>query len=157
MHLQVALIEGRQRHQEPHRVDRPRHGQLLVRLLRVPPVPCVQVHIWHYPYSEPNTNFQTFIVLFSLSYCIYDLLACVYYRLSDFSLISHHLFCILGFGFGAWSGYGAIDGIGGLFVAEVSNFYMHLRVVLRTFNRKNTKAYEYSENIYLGNFSILLF
>lgn len=81
----------------------------------------------------------------------------MYYRLSDFSLISHHLFCILGFGFGAWSGYGAIDGIGGLFVAEVSNFYMHLRVVLRTFNRKNTKAYEYSENIYLGNFSILLF
>jgi hypothetical protein len=64
------------------------------------------------------------------------------------------LFCILGFGFGAWSGYGAIDGIGGLFVAEVSNFYMHLRVILRIFNRKNTKAYEYSENIYLGTIFI---
>ena len=91
--------------------------------------------------SQPNTNLQTFIILFSLSYCIYDLVACIYYRLSDMSLISHHLFCILGFGFAAWTGYGAIDGIGGLFVAEVSNFYMHLRIILRTFNRKNTKAY----------------
>lgn len=91
--------------------------------------------------SQHNTNLQTFIVLFSLAYCVYDLLACIYYRLSDISLISHHLFCILGFGFGAWCGYGAIDGIGGLFVAEVSNFYMHLRVILRIFNKKNTKAY----------------
>jgi hypothetical protein len=81
-------------------------------------------------------------------------MACIYYRLSDASLISHHLFCILGFGFGAWSGYGAIDGIGGLFVAEVSNFYMHLRVILRTFGRKYTKSYELSENIYLSRFFI---
>ena len=95
-------------------------------------------------YSQQNTNFQTFICLFSLSYCVYDLLACIYYRLSDMSLISHHLFCILGFGFAAWCGYGAIDAIGGLFVAEVSNFFMHLRVIIRTYNRKNTKAYEYS-------------
>lgn len=88
--------------------------------------------------------------MFSLSYCIYDLLACIYYRLSDFSLISHHLFCILGFGFASMTGYGAIDAIGGLFVAEVSNFCMHLRVILRLFNKKHTKSYEYSENIYLG-------
>ena len=47
----------------------------------------------------------------------------------------------MGFGFGVIAGYGAIDGVGGLFVAEVSNFYMHARVILRIFNKKNTKAY----------------
>jgi hypothetical protein len=33
------------------------------------------------------------------------------------ALISHHLFCILGFLFSAFTGYGAIYAIGGLFVA----------------------------------------
>jgi len=80
------------------------------------------------------------------------LLACIYYKLADSALISHHLFVILGCAWGVWAGYGAIGGIGGLFVAEISNFYMHLRVILKLYNRKNTKAYEYSENIYFGNF-----
>lgn len=116
---------------------------------------ALPLSILFFIYSLPNTNFQSFICLFSLSYCIYDLLACLYYRLSDLSLILHHLFCIMGFGFGVIGGYGAIDGVGGLFAAEVSNFYMHARVILRIFNRKNTKAYELAENIYLGNYLIL--
>jgi hypothetical protein len=65
-------------------------------------------------------------------------------------LVIHHVFCILGFGFAVYCGYGAIDSIGGLFVAEVSNFPMHMRVILRNFNLKNTKSYELAENIYLG-------
>jgi hypothetical protein len=50
-------------------------------------------------------------------------------------------------------GYGAIDSLGGLFVAEVSNFPMHLRVILRNFGRRYTKSYEYSENAYLSIFA----
>lgn len=53
----------------------------------------------------------------SLTYCVYDLLACLYYRLSDASLVIHHSFSIAGFGFALLEGYGAIDAIGGLFVA----------------------------------------
>lgn len=89
-------------------------------------------------------------MIFSLSYFIYDLIACSYYKLLDLSVVSHHLFCILGLGTFVWAGYGAIDGTGGLFCAEASNFFMHMRVILKILNKKNTKSYEYSENLYLG-------
>lgn len=41
-------------------------------------------------------------------------------------------------------GYGAIDALGGLAVAEVSNFPMHLRVILRNYGLRYTEAYELS-------------
>ena len=72
--------------------------------------------IWNI-FSEPNTEFQTFVCLFSLSYCIYDLIACIYYGLSDSGLVIHHLFCVLAFGSAVFSGYGGIDSMGGLFAA----------------------------------------
>ena len=51
-------------------------------------------------------------------------------------------------------GYGAMDSLGGLFVAEVSNLPMHLRVIFRNYNLRYTQGYEFFENLYLG---ILLF
>ena len=81
------------------------------------------------------------ITMFSLAYSVYDLLACIYYGLADAGLYIHHLCCAVGFGTAVFSGYGAIDGIGGLFIAEASNFPMHLRCILRNYKLKYTKAY----------------
>ena len=67
-------------------------------------------------------------------------------------LIIHHTLCVLGFGSALLYNYGGIDSIGGLFVAEVSNFPMHLRVIFRNFGLRYTKSYEYSENCYLSTF-----
>lgn len=70
-------------------------------------------------------------------------------------LIVHHGLCLLGFGSAIWFDYGGIDSITGLFVAEISNFPMHLRVIFRNFGLRYTRAYELSENIYLGNNSFI--
>lgn len=104
--------------------------------------------------SQPNTEFQNFILLFSLSYCIYDFVACVYFGLADGGLVLHHSLCVLGFGSALWQGYGAIDSLGGLFVAEISNFPMHLRVILRNFGLRYTQGYEFFENLYLGTYKL---
>ena len=79
--------------------------------------------------------------MFSLSYCIYDFVACVYFKLADAGLVLHHSLCVLGLGSALLQGYGAIDALGGLAVAEVSNFPMHLRVILRNYGLRYTKAY----------------
>lgn len=85
---------------------------------------------------------------------VYDTVACFYYGLWDSGLVIHHSLCLMGFGFALWFNYGAIDSVGGLFVAEVSNFPMHLRVIFRNFGLRYTKAYEYSENTYLCSYII---
>ncbi len=94
-------------------------------------------------HSQLNTAAQTYVVLNSLAYSFYDLLASMYYGLYDAGLILHHLFCLGGFGTGAFTGYGAIDGIGGLVFAEASNFPMHMRMIVRNYNLRYTKLYEF--------------
>ena len=42
----------------------------------------------------------------------------------------------------------------GLFFAEVSNFPMHARVILRNFNLRYTKVYEVFEIIYMISYTI---
>ena len=98
----------------------------------------------HIILSLPNTQFENFVLLFSLSYVIYDFFACVYFRLADGGLVLHHSLCVLGYSSALIQGYGAIDSIGGLFVAEVSNFPMHLRVIFRNFGLRYTRVYETS-------------
>jgi hypothetical protein len=45
----------------------------------------------------------------------------------------------------------------GMFYAEVSNFPMHMRIILRNFNMKYTKIYEFFEIYYVGNYQIKLY
>ena len=48
---------------------------------------------------------------------MYDLSACVYYRIADQGLLIHHLLCIVIFGDAVIKGYGGTDVMGGLFLA----------------------------------------
>lgn len=96
--------------------------------------------------------------MISLSYFIYDTLACIYYRLMDRSLLIHHFICILGFLMGLLGFKGVYYMIVGLAVAEISNFPMHLRVIIRNLGYKYTKIYEQAENLYIctfENYSVL--
>jgi hypothetical protein len=90
-----------------------------------------------------------------MSYEIYDLVACSIFGLADFGLVLHHTLCLFGFGSALIEGYGALGPIRGLFVTEASNFPMHLRVILRNYGLRYTRAYEFSENAYLCKVCII--
>lgn len=51
---------------------------------------------------------------------------------------------------GIYYGYGAVDGIYGLYYAEISNAPLHIRANLRILNKKYTKIYELVEMIYIS-------
>ena len=76
--------------------------------------------------------------------------------MADSGLILHHAFCICAFGTGVYLGYGGMVSMGGLLVAEISNFPMHLRTILRNYNLRYTKAYETCENAYLSIFTLII-
>lgn len=82
-------------------------------------------------------------------------MACLIFGLADGGLVLHHSLCVLGFGSALILDYGAIDSLGGLFVAEVSNFPMHLRVIFRNFGLRYTQSYEFFENLYLGTCELM--
>lgn len=68
-------------------------------------------HIFqHKPqYNEPITQFQHFLILMSASYFTYNLIACIYYHLTDAALYIHHLLVILGYFMDEYSGYGGTE------------------------------------------------
>jgi len=102
-------------------------------------------------YAEPATNIQHIIMLTSCAYFTYDFLACVYYGLADTGLVLHHTLCLLGI-ISCELMNNATTGLMGLFLAEVSNFPMHFRCLLRTFKMRYTKLYEYSEILYIATY-----
>lgn len=91
--------------------------------------------------SGPNTQLQHFIIILSMSYVIYDLIACYWYNLFGMGLFVHHSTCIVGYLSALISGHGGALAIGGLFFAEISNFPMHARVICRDFNIRYSRTY----------------
>lgn len=104
-------------------------------------------------YTEPSQNIQHIIMLTSLSYFLYDFIACVYYGLCDLPLVLHHGMCLLGIGLSELTNNGTCA-LFGIFFAEVSNFPMHFRCILRTFGMRYTKMYELSEALYIISYIV---
>jgi len=104
-------------------------------------------------YAEPASNIQHIIMLTSSAYFLYDFLACAYYGLADTGLVLHHAMCLIGIGSCELMN-NATTALMGLFLAEVSNFPMHFRCILRTFRMRYTKLYEFSELIYIGTYIV---
>jgi len=82
-------------------------------------------------FGARNINFQQFIIISSCAYFIYDTIACIYYGLVDKGLIIHHTMVMIGYSSALFQHYGATEALIGLFFAEVSNFPMHLRMIIR--------------------------
>jgi len=102
-------------------------------------------------YAEPASNIQHIIMLTSCAYFLYDFFACAYYGLLDTGLVLHHVMCLLGIGSSELMN-NATTALFGLFFAEMSNFPMHFRVLLRTFKMRYTKSYELAEILYIGSY-----
>lgn len=107
--------------------------------------------IFYYGYDMDmvsNTLFHK-ITYFSLSYFIYDLLACYIFGMFELKLLIHHSLCIAGFSIILFSGKGIFVGVIGLLIAEASNFPMHLRGILKNVGLRHTLLYEISDATFM--------
>jgi hypothetical protein len=70
------------------------------------------------------------------------------FGLLEFDMMIHHSLCIAGIIVVLSEGHDSVHVVAGLFVAEVSNPPMHVRVMLRNTGKRYTKAYEVAEYAY---------
>lgn len=105
----------------------------------------------HSQCGEHNTQLEEYLLIISNGYFAYDLAAMAYLRILDRSMLIHHNICIIGMSFGLATGHGADILIGALFLTEISNPAMHVRVILRHLNLRYTRAYETTELTYMRN------
>ena len=109
----------------------------------------------HSQCGEVNTRFEQILLNVSNGYFTYDLLVMAYFGILDKSMLIHHTICIIGLNFGLFSGHAADNLIGALFLTEISNPAMHIRVVLKHMGLRYTKAYESAELAYMCKNSTL--
>lgn len=85
----------------------------------------------------------------SLGYFLYDTLAMAYYGLLDRAMCFHHSIVCLGIYLSLCFGASGSEILAGIFISEVSNPVMHFRLIIRSIGLRHTKAYEYSELLYI--------
>jgi len=100
--------------------------------------------------GQENTPFQVLVTVNSVSYFIYDFIACAMLGLMDISLVLHHSMCVGGFSSCLYYGKSAMESIVGLYLSEISNPSMHLRIILRNLGLRHTKLYNRLEMSYIG-------
>lgn len=98
--------------------------------------------------GEANTNLEYLILANSGGYFLYDVLGMWWFGLLEFDMGIHHALCIGGIIVVLLGGHNSSNVVAGLFVAEVSNPAMHVRVMLRNIGKRYTKAYEAAEYTY---------
>jgi hypothetical protein len=99
--------------------------------------------------GETNTPFQNFIMLISLSYFLYDLIACIALDVSDREMVLHHLFVMVGYYIGVSYNNSANEMVRALIITEISCPIMHLRMILKNYDLKHTKAHCLLDFIYM--------
>lgn len=92
--------------------------------------------------GDVNTNFERNLIYTAVGYFSYDLLCMKYYGLLDWAMLMHHCFTSFGMFLALVRGSSASLIVMGMFVAEVSNPFMHIRVILKHIGLRYTKAYE---------------
>ena len=104
--------------------------------------------------GDPTISIEYFLLVLSGGYFTYDFLAMAWLKLLDKDMTIHHILVI----FGALITLEQNSGTGyfvlGLFVSEVSNPAMHIRIMLRNLGKRYTRAYEVAEYTYFISFFI---
>mmetsp|Transcript_1047 Transcript_1047/g.1920 ORF Transcript_1047/g.1920 Transcript_1047/m.1920 type:complete len:291 (-) Transcript_1047:44-916(-) len=95
--------------------------------------------------GDANTEFEKRLIYTSVGYFLYDFSALCYYGLVDKTMVIHHWICIVGMSLPLTTNVSANFIVQGMFVAEVSNTFMHVRVILKHYGLRYTKAYETME------------
>lgn len=103
----------------------------------------------HSSCGENNTRFEEQLMAISGGYFTYDLVAMIYLRICDRSMFIHHTLCISGLISGLVTGFAGEILVCSLFLTEISNPPMHLRVIFKHLGLRYTKAYESAEIIYI--------
>ena len=91
-------------------------------------------------------------MVISGGYFSYDFILMAILKLLDVDMAVHHLLCIGGIIIVLSQNIGAGFVVQGLFVAEVSNPAMHMRIMLRHVGKRYTRAYEVAEYTYFLSF-----
>ena len=95
--------------------------------------------------GDPNTRFEKMMIYTAVGYFIYDFIAMTYYGLLDMTMFIHHWICIIGMSLPLTYNMSGNYIVMGMFVAESSNPFMHIRVILKHYGLRYTKAYECME------------
>jgi hypothetical protein len=95
--------------------------------------------------SLPNVDYENQVFLMSAGYFTYDFLAMAYYGLLDAPMTLHHVVVVIGEIMTVELGSSASLALAALFVAEISNPAMHIRVILKHLGLRYTKLYELFE------------
>jgi hypothetical protein len=101
------------------------------------------------PYGSANSDLQKFTLTISLGYFMYDTLAMTYYKLLDTPMMFHHGIVCLGVYLSLCFDASGSEILAGMFISEVSNPVMHMRLILRSFGLRHTKLYEFCEFSYI--------
>ena len=102
--------------------------------------------------GSANNNYDYSILVMSCGYFSYDFLSMAWFGILDLDMTIHHLLCISGMVYTLLLETGANYIVTGLFMAEVSNPAMHMRIMLKHVGLRYTRAYEVAEFIYFGAF-----
>lgn len=108
----------------------------------------------HSECGQSNSGFEEFILINSTGYFLYDFFAMAYLRILDFDMTIHHMMCVMGMYSCLLLGDTGFSPISGLFVTEISNPIMHVRMVIKHLGKRYTKAYELAELSYIRKFNI---
>ena len=95
--------------------------------------------------GDSNTSYERALLVTSIGYFIYDFLCMAWYGLLDATMILHHTVTAVGMSSALVQGVSGNLVVGGMFIAEVSNPAMHVRVMLRHLGLRYSKAYEFME------------
>jgi hypothetical protein len=106
---------------------------------------------YFYPGScgDPNTTYEKRLIYTAVGYFLYDFSAMACYGLLDFAMSFHHWTCIIGMSLPLTYGMSGNYVVQGMFVAEGSNPFMHIRIILRHYGLRYTRAYETMEILFM--------
>ena len=106
---------------------------------------------YFYPGScgDPNTSYEKRLIYTAVGYFLYDFSAMAYYGLLDLAMSFHHWTCIVGMSLPLTYGMSGNYVVQGMFVAEGSNPFMHIRIILRHYGLRYTRAYETMEILFM--------
>ena len=102
--------------------------------------------------GDATNSTEYFILVVSGGYFTYDFSLMAILGLLDLDMAIHHNMCVGGILVVLSQNMGAGFVVQGLFVAEVSNPAMHMRIMLRHLGMRYTRAYEVAEYAYFTSF-----
>jgi hypothetical protein len=104
---------------------------------------CTYDYLFHQTSEcgQDNTVFQNKLMLVSCSYFTYDLMACLYFNISDSAMFFHHTLVIFSEYTGILYSSSATTMIRAMISAEISNPVMHLRSITGNYGLKHSKLY----------------